>query len=155
MYYETFQYTQQKGQNSLPATLTSPSFQFSSVTQSCPTLCDLTQGLQHTKLPCPSPTSRACSNYPLSQWCHPTISSSVVPFSRLLSSPASVSFLMSQFLSSFNNYQLRANAISTLLSPISSLTYLPILGLMLGLEEGNGNPLQFSCLENPMDRGPW
>jgi len=37
-------------------------------------------GLQHTKLPCPSPTPRACSNScPLSQWCHPTISSSSVP----------------------------------------------------------------------------
>ena len=37
--------------------------------------------LQHTSLPCPSPTSRACSNScPLSQWCHPTILSSVVPF---------------------------------------------------------------------------
>ena len=39
-------------------------------------------GLQHTRPPCPSPTPRACSNScPLSQWCHPTISSSVVPFS--------------------------------------------------------------------------
>ena len=40
------------------------------------------QGLQHTRLPCPSPTPRACSNScPLRQWCHPTILSSVVPFS--------------------------------------------------------------------------
>ena len=39
-------------------------------------------GLQHARPPCPSPTPRACSNScPLSQWCHPTISSSVVPFS--------------------------------------------------------------------------
>ena len=39
-------------------------------------------GQQHAKLPCPSPTLRACSNScPLSQWCHPTISSSVIPFS--------------------------------------------------------------------------
>ena len=38
------------------------------------------QELQHTRLPCPSPTPRACSNScPLSRWCHPTISSSVVP----------------------------------------------------------------------------
>ena len=38
-------------------------------------------GLQHARLPCPSPTPRACSNSCLlSQWCHPTISSSVVPF---------------------------------------------------------------------------
>ena len=38
-------------------------------------------GLQHARLPCPSPSSGGCSNSrPLSQWCHPTISSSVVPF---------------------------------------------------------------------------
>ena len=56
-------------------------------------------GLQHARLPCPSPTSGACSNScPLSWWCHPTISSSVVPFSSCLQSfPASGSFLMSQF----------------------------------------------------------
>ena len=41
-------------------------------------------GLQHTRPPCPSPTPGAYSNLcPLSQWCHPTISSSVVPFSSL------------------------------------------------------------------------
>ena len=59
-------------------------------------------GLQHTGLPCPSPTPRAHSNScPSSQWCHPTISSSVVPFfSCLQSFPASRSFLMSQFFSS-------------------------------------------------------
>ena len=57
------------------------------------------QGLQHTRLPCPSPTPRAYSNScPLSRWCHPTISSSVVPFfSCLQSFPASGSFPMSQF----------------------------------------------------------
>ena len=39
-------------------------------------------GLQHARLPCPSPTPRACSNScPSSQWCHPSISSSFVPFS--------------------------------------------------------------------------
>ena len=42
-------------------------------------------GLQHTRLPCPSPTPRACSNScPLSLWCHPTISSSAVLFSSHL-----------------------------------------------------------------------
>ena len=56
-------------------------------------------GLNHTRLPCPSPTPKACSNScPLSWWCHPTISSSVVPCSSCLqSSPASGSFPMSQF----------------------------------------------------------
>ena len=59
-------------------------------------------GLQHARLPCPSPTPRAYSNScPLSQWCHPTISSSVVPFcSHLWSFPASGSFPMSQFFTS-------------------------------------------------------
>ena len=56
-------------------------------------------GLQHVRLPCPSPTLGACSNScPLSQWCHPTISSTVVPFSSCLQSfPASGSFQMSQW----------------------------------------------------------
>ena len=59
-------------------------------------------GLQHTRLPCPSPTPRAFSNScPLSQWCHPTISSSVIPFSSCLQSfLASGSFPMSQFFAS-------------------------------------------------------
>ena len=59
-------------------------------------------GLQHTRTPCPSPTHGAYSNScPLSQWCYPTISSSVVPLSSHLQSfPASGSFPMSQFLES-------------------------------------------------------
>ena len=59
-------------------------------------------GLQHVTLPCPLPTPRACSNLCLSsQWCHPTISSSVFPFSSCLQSfPASGSFQMSQFFAS-------------------------------------------------------
>ena len=58
-----------------------------------------THGPQHdTRLPCPSPPLGACSNScPSSQWCHPTIASSVVPFSSCLQSfPASGSFSMSQ-----------------------------------------------------------
>ena len=59
-------------------------------------------GLQHNRLPCPSPTPGAYSNScPLSRGCHPTISSSVIPFSYCLQSfPASGSFLMSQFFTS-------------------------------------------------------
>ena len=59
-------------------------------------------GLKHTRLPCTSPTPGAYSNScPLSQWYHPTISSSVVPFSSCLQSfPASGSFPMSQFFTS-------------------------------------------------------
>ena len=60
------------------------------------------RALQHTRPPCPSPTPAVHSNScPLSWWCHPTISSSVVPFSsRLQSFSASGSFQMSQFFTS-------------------------------------------------------
>ena len=55
-------------------------------------------GLQHTKLPCPSPSPGTCSNScPLSQWCHPTTSSFVVPFSCLHSFSAWGSFPMSKW----------------------------------------------------------
>ena len=59
-------------------------------------------GLQHASPPCPSPTPGVYSNScPLGGWCHPTISSSVVPFSSCLQSfPASGSFPMSQFFTS-------------------------------------------------------
>ena len=61
-----------------------------------------THGLQHDRLPCPSTTPGAYSNScPSSQWCHPTISSSVVPFSsRPQSFPATGSFPRSQFFAS-------------------------------------------------------
>ena len=76
-------------------------FEFSSATQSCPTLCD-PNGLQHTSLPCPSINygaySNSCSS---SQWYHPTISSSVIPFSSCLQScPASVFLPVSQWFTS-------------------------------------------------------
>ena len=59
-------------------------------------------GLQHARPSCPSPTPRVYSNLcPLSQWCHPIISPSVVPFSSSLQSfPASGSYQMSQFFTS-------------------------------------------------------
>ena len=59
-------------------------------------------GLQHTRLPCPSPFPGACSNScPSSQWCHPTISSSVIRFfSCLQSFPESGFFLISQLFTS-------------------------------------------------------
>ena len=59
-------------------------------------------GLQHTRLPCLSPTPGVYPNScPLSRWCHPTISSSVIPFASCLQSfPASGSFQMSQFFAS-------------------------------------------------------
>ena len=75
-----------------------------SVQFSCSVVSDFLQphGLQHTRPPCPSPSPRAYSNScPSSQWSHPTISSSVIPFSSCLQSfPASGSFQMSQFFTS-------------------------------------------------------
>ena len=70
---------------------------------SCSVLSDSLRphGLQHARLPCPSPSPGACSNScPLSWWCHPIISFSVFPFpSCLLSFPASGSFPMHQLFS--------------------------------------------------------
>ena len=73
---------------------------FSSVQFSCSVMSDYLQphGLQHTRPPCPSPVPRVYSDpCPLSWWCHPTILSSVIPFSSCPQSlPASQSFPMSQ-----------------------------------------------------------
>ena len=74
--------------------------QFSSVQFSCSVMSDSLQPheLQHVRPPCPSPTPGVHSNSrPLSRWCHPAISSSVVPFSSCSQSfPPSGSFPMSQ-----------------------------------------------------------
>ena len=76
--------------------LTGGSVQFSSVAQSCPTLRP--HESQHARPPCPSPTPGVHSDSrPSSQWCHPDVSSSVVPFSSCPQSlPASESFPMSE-----------------------------------------------------------
>ena len=68
-----------------------------SVARSCLTL--QSHELQHARLPCPTPTPGTCSNScPSSRWCHPTISSSVVPFSSCLQScPASGYFSSESF----------------------------------------------------------
>ena len=82
--------------------------------------------LQHARLPCPSPTPRACWNScPLSRWCHPTISSSVVPFSSCFQSfPASGSFQMSQlFTSGGQNIGVSASA-SVL--PVNTQDWFPL-----------------------------
>ena len=170
--------------------------------------------LQHARPPCPSPTPRVHKNpCPLSRWCHPTISSSVVPFSYCLQSfPASRSFQMSQlFVSGGQNIgapastsilpmntqgwsptewtgwiSLQSKGLSRVLSNATvqkhqffgaqlsffivhlfpggpdgkvsaciagDLGSIPGLGRSPG--EGNGNPLQYSCLENSMDEGDW
>ena len=77
-------------------------FKFS-VQLSCSVVSDslLPLGLQHATLSYLSPTPRACSNWcPSNRWCHPTISSSVIPFFHLQSFPASGSFPMSRFFPS-------------------------------------------------------
>ena len=82
-------------------------------------------GLQHARLPCPSPTPGACSNScPSSQWCHPTISSSVIPFSCLQSFPASESLPMSQFFTS-GGQSIAVSASATVL-PMNIQGWFPI-----------------------------
>ena len=74
-----------------------------SVQFSCSVLSDSLwpHGLQHARLPCPSPTPGAYSTCPLSPWCHPTISCSVIPFSfHLQSFPVSGCFPITQFFAS-------------------------------------------------------
>ena len=98
--------------------------QFSSVAQSCPTLWP--HGLQHARPPCPSPTPRVYSNScPLSWWYHPTISSSVVPFSSHLQSfPTSRSFQMSQFFTS-GGQSIRVSASASVL-PMNIQDWFPL-----------------------------
>ena len=75
---------------------------------------------QHARLPCPSPTPRVYPNScPFSQWCHPTISSSVIPFSSGLQSfPTSGSFQMTQFFTSGG--QNIGISVSTLVLPMNT-----------------------------------
>ena len=98
--------------------------QFSWVTQSCPTLRP--HGLQHTRLPCPSSTPGACSDScPSSWWCHPTISSSVIPLSFCLQSfPASGSFLMNHFFAS-GGQSIEASASASVL-PMDVQVWFPL-----------------------------
>ena len=79
-------------------------------------------GLQHTRPPCPSPTPGVYLNScPLSQWCHPTISSSVIPFSFCLQPfPVSGSFQMSQFFA-WGGQSIGASASASVLLVISGL----------------------------------
>ena len=83
-------------------------------------------GLQHTRPPCPSPTPETYSNScPSHQWCHPTISSSVVPFSSCPQSfPASGSFPMSQFFAS-GGQRIRVSALASVL-PVNIQDWFPL-----------------------------
>ena len=103
----------------------------SSVQYSCSVVSDSLwpHGLQRARPPCPSPTPRVYSNScPLSPWCHPTTSSSVVPFSsRLQSLPASGSFPMSPFFTS-GHQRIVASASASVL-PMNTQDWFP-LGLI-------------------------
>ena len=98
--------------------------QFSSVSQSCLTLQP--RELQHARPPCLSQTPGVYSNScPLSQWCHPAISSSVVPFSsRPQSLPASGSFPMSQ-LSAWGGQSTGVSASASVL-PMNTQDWSPL-----------------------------
>ena len=98
----------------------------SSVQFSCSVMSNSLQphGLQHTRPLCPSPTPRVYSNScPLNQWCHPTISSSVVPFfSCFQSFPASGSFPMSQFFASGG----QSTGVSASVLPVNIQDWFPL-----------------------------
>ena len=83
-------------------------------------------GLQHARLPCPSLSPRACSNSrPLSQWCHPTMSSFVIPLSPCLQSfPASGSFPMSQLIT-LDGQSIRASTSESVL-PMNIQDWFPL-----------------------------
>ena len=83
-------------------------------------------GLKHARLPCPSPTPGAYSKFcSSSQWCHPTISSSVIPFSSHLQLiPASGSFLVSQFFTSCG--QSIGVSASTWVLPMNTQDWFPL-----------------------------
>ena len=106
-------------------------------------------GLQHTRFPYPSPSSGACSNScPLSRWCHPTISSSVIPFSCLQSFPESGSFQMSQFFTS-GGQRIGASALASVL-PMNIQDWSPLrwTGLISLLSKGSQESSPLSQFES-------
>ena len=111
-------------------------YQITSVQFSCSVVSDFQQsyGLQHTRRPCPSPSPRACSDSCQSSWrCHPTISSSVIPFSSCLQSfPASGSFPRSQFFTSGgqNIWSFSFSISPSSISPVQDLFPLGLIGLI-------------------------
>ena len=85
-----------------------------------------THGLQHTRLPCPSPTPGIYSNsYPSTGWCHPILSPSVIPFSSCLQSfPALRSFPMNQFFAS-RGQSIGVSALASFL-PMNTQDWFPL-----------------------------
>ena len=93
-------------------------------------------GLQYTRFPCPLPSPGACSNScPLSQWRHPTMSSSVMAFTRLQSFPVSGSFLMSGLFTSGG----QSTGASAIVLPMNIQDWFPLgwTGLISLLSKGD------------------
>ena len=121
-----------------------------------------TYGLQHARLLCPSLTPGACSNSCLSsQWCHPTISPSAAAFS-----PLPLIFPSIRVFSNESVLCIRRNWLITWTTALSNWMKLWAMlsratqdgwvmvessDKMWSTGEGNGKPLQYSCLENPMN----
>ena len=101
-------------------------------------------GLQHMRLPCPSPSPRACSSScPTNRWCQPTISSFVVPFSSCLQSfPAPGSFLMSWLFASAG-WSIGASALASVL-PMNVQDWFPLELTVLISLQSNGPSRVFS-----------
>ena len=94
-------------------------------------------GLQYVRLPCPVPAPQVYSNScPSSQWCHPTISSSVIPFSCLQSFPAPGSFPVSQFFASGGHHIGVSASASVLPMNIQDRFPLGLTGLISLLSKG-------------------
>ena len=136
-----------------PGSQPTPSFSFSptySVQFSRSVMSDSSRphGLQHARLPCPSATPRTCSDsYPMNWWCHPTISSSVFPFSFWnQSSPASGSFLRSQFFTT-GGQSIGASSSASVL-PVNTQGWFPLglTGYNPSVSPAGSTP---ECLGNP------
>ena len=95
-------------------------------------------GLQHTRLPCPSPIPGVCSNScPSSWWCHPTISSSVISFSSCLQSFLALgSFLISQLFASGDQSIAASTSASVLPMSFQDWFLLRLTGLIFLLSKG-------------------
>ena len=108
-------------------------------------------GLQHARLPCPSPTSGACSNScPLTGWCHPTISSSVLAFFYHQSFPPTGSFPTNQFCSSGDQSNEVSASVSILPMNIQDWFPLGFTGLIsLQFMDSESSPtLQFKSINS-------
>ena len=133
-----------------------PLFQASSLTDFiCYCCCSVVSsslwphGLQHARLPCPSPSPRVCSSScPLSQWCHPAISCSVIPFSCHQCFPASGSFPVSQFFTSGGQSIGASASASVLAMNIQSWFPLELTGLISLLSKGLSRVFSRTTVQN-------